>query len=1679
MDWDSNRAIVIDALDECSDPGEIKTIIELLSRLSSLKYIKVVLTSRPELLICLKFEEPHLEGTYQDFSLKKVPQDIIKRDIKAFFDYELAITKRNRNLTDWSPEESIQALTDMVHPLFIVAATVCRILNDPKHRFDPQHMLEKILEPRSTIGRGLSGVGSTYITVLDQLIGGIGDSYCRDLIIKQFQEIVGTIIILVTPLSINSLASFVSAGRKAVGGASISSPGPTCTVREVRGILDTLQSVLSVPKDNERQVRLLHASFRDFLTGADLKQHSNANFSSLWINQMERDKSIAIMCLEILSRCLRQNICRLKSPSSLRSSIDGETIEKYIKPEAQYACCYWVSHLERAEFRIHDKDMVHLFLQQYFIQWLEALSILGKAYDIILQIRTLQSMIAHDSIEVLEFINDAHRFVLASLSAIDATPLQLYSLSIIFAPRDSIIRKTFIDLIPKWIRTVPEVDTGWGPVLRVWDHDYNKAHAQNLVQDKPNPFANFEGIVRDSVNCGAIEFSPDGKILAFASDNLSITLYDSFTGAEVRTLRGHQDLIHGIKFSRDGKLIVSVSKDRTVKIWNSITGSLKLTLKGHKTSVKAAAFSPDGSSVFSIASDALLQWDCTSGDLQRVSKGLFTLGSGFKFSPNGRLLVSIPDDAITWIWNTKSKQAQAFLMSKEGGKAAINQRSLMVLSHDGKEIAAQGISANGKHRRVGVYSTATGEYLRTPLQAKPKRIYAMAFLPSGQLVVVSRRHRHARSLSLPTHPRWGLEDYDDSDSSIYPGSINLGPWERDFGTQRPSDVVFQNLSTGEHQVIDAWRDTYWGQWSSVIISHDGKLLLFLFCYPAKEQNRSGEFQSQIDVCGSTGRRIRQVKLLSPERISSHALSPGNKLVAAITCTGSITLHDFKTGALLRTLRLSAAPTADRVYHPAREDNQVGLAVRFSRDGKRIASAVGRTINIWDSQVRGAGLLETIEGQWHDIWGIDFASDGNLIVLGPDGAVKVLESGTGEPLQPVYNLEGNAYASVNAAAAISPDNNLLAATRAKELYLWHLPTGTQLLPYPPGCTEPEWYVYRRYSQLTRGRDLGWRNLIFTQDSNKIIVHTYSTDWMISRGLDIYTGPEHLPNLSVEPQMASRWSRLVSRIDTDTIPPTKSMAISPSGLFAMVSERVITLLDPAGREPEKHRWSFQLDRRGNDTLLSIGARCQDLQFWDTSTGVLIGSFYPPWGGKIPPKVLTFSTSASRVFMATRKGVASSSSKLKDSQRHTQRFFDVVKVWNGQIQTKTFSEGWRFVLNRSCIDRDESPPDERYYLPVPTCFSYDTTLFAIAMRDSIGIWDITDSEQAATCPVWYYDESSLVPSEEPRSIAQEFWRTVGSWFNSVPPPMSQDLESEDDRASHHRSFQPHVSVPIGSVISIALSPDNTLLASACEASQPFIKVWDLTKGELCCQWLWSEYSEDWRLVVETESLGLSFSPSGELLMAVGRQYIERTEEFGNQPSVNVYPLVIKIWRSDSGKLQRSFIYRQRIPLLSQDDIQRILQEIAISPDDKLIAMHTTDLPVSLGMEIPETRDVVLLDITTGEEVQKIHVNQHSASLRFSEDGLQLKTEFGVFDVDRGFKNTIYFSQSFHNIAVDGDWISRNGERIIWIPHRVRRGKHELNPYVYGNTVFLHTVAIQPILGFAPPNDEDECEDSAAREL
>ena len=137
-----------------------------------------------------------------------------------------------------------------------------------------------------------------------------------DILARRFRDTVGSIIVL-----FDSLSTVVLAGLSLALSETISIT------------LDPLKSVLNVPEDRNAPIQLLYPSFRDFLVNKDrcLDRY-------FWIDQGKAHHDIAKHCLCVMSKTLKRNICRLRTPGTLKNETEIGIVDQHLPYYVQYVC---------------------------------------------------------------------------------------------------------------------------------------------------------------------------------------------------------------------------------------------------------------------------------------------------------------------------------------------------------------------------------------------------------------------------------------------------------------------------------------------------------------------------------------------------------------------------------------------------------------------------------------------------------------------------------------------------------------------------------------------------------------------------------------------------------------------------------------------------------------------------------------------------------------------------------------------------------------------------------------------------------------------------------------------------------------------------------------------------------------------------------------------------------------------------------------------------------------------------------------------------------------------------------------------------------------------------------------------------------------------------------------------
>ena len=146
---------------------------------------------------------------------------------------------------------------------------------------------------RSTAGPE-NHLNEIYLTVLRNSIHKSYTEREREDLYNKRREILGSIVILSSPLAANALARLLCIPKQ-----------------DVDQTLEDLHAILDIPEDRTCPLRLHHPSFRDFLL--DKERCIDSNFQ---VEERQAYQTLADSCIRLMSTSLKQDICGIKAPRS-------------------------------------------------------------------------------------------------------------------------------------------------------------------------------------------------------------------------------------------------------------------------------------------------------------------------------------------------------------------------------------------------------------------------------------------------------------------------------------------------------------------------------------------------------------------------------------------------------------------------------------------------------------------------------------------------------------------------------------------------------------------------------------------------------------------------------------------------------------------------------------------------------------------------------------------------------------------------------------------------------------------------------------------------------------------------------------------------------------------------------------------------------------------------------------------------------------------------------------------------------------------------------------------------------------------------------------------------------------------------------------------------------------------
>ncbi|KKP00577.1 hypothetical protein THAR02_07302 [Trichoderma harzianum] len=345
------QVFMIDALDECQE--DLERLLDLIVNRAIGSRAKWIVSSRNWTGI-----EEKLSTISQNvrFSLELNEQSVSEA-VDHYITHKTARLKEAKKLDEETELVVRKYLTDNARGTFLWVALVCKELLKISVR--KRHMRKKMAEFPSDLG-------PLYERMMQQIRASEDFDLC--------ERILRLVSVLYRPVTLTELASLLEVENK-------------FDREDLEEAVASCGSFLVVRDD---LVRFVHQSAQDFLLR-----------DKMFVSELgSQHYTVFSRSLDILSVTLRRDMYNLRYPGALIEEYTPSQDQDILR-HAKYSCVYWVDHLkavndlerEKSMLSLRDNGIVHHFLKEKSLNWLEALSLIKKMPDAARVVRILKKLV--------------------------------------------------------------------------------------------------------------------------------------------------------------------------------------------------------------------------------------------------------------------------------------------------------------------------------------------------------------------------------------------------------------------------------------------------------------------------------------------------------------------------------------------------------------------------------------------------------------------------------------------------------------------------------------------------------------------------------------------------------------------------------------------------------------------------------------------------------------------------------------------------------------------------------------------------------------------------------------------------------------------------------------------------------------------------------------------------------------------------------------------------------------------------------------------------------------------------------------------------------------------------------------------------------------------------------------
>ena len=533
--------------------------------------------------------------------------------------------------------------------------------------------------------------------------------------------------------------------------------------------------------------------------------------------------------------------------------------------------------------------------------------------------------------------------------------------------------------------------------------------------------------------------SSDNKYLATCSEDKTIILWDFETQKEIKTIKGHENIISCIDINSENTQIATGEAGKEdngkylVKIWDIVTGNELRTFKPNAGRIRTVKFSDDGKFLFVGAQDKILKYDLETGSKVMDYIGFKIRLNDIKFSADLKFITAY-NEKLVIIWDVNSREPIKTIENTDAEFSALwvdKKANNIITGNNDNSIKIYNTFSGDESKKITLFRypifavTASNDNKTIAAADKKSEFFKLIDYNSGNEIISINAHKGRIGRIKFSNNNQLVITSGSWDKTVKVWSVNSGELVKTFSGLAKNIYQEAYIDSMRYYSVGKQRNRAFinymtknfknkkfkdknGEVSCVTLSNNKRYIAY------------GTSKNQSKIISAITGKVKYKFITQKSWIREIAFSNNDNYLA----TGSfeqLIIWDVKTGKEVISI--------DKKF-------KVPHAIRFSKDNKYIAVGCYKKAKIFEiatgKEVKSFSTKEVV-------YSVDFSTDGNYLATGEGNKTE-----EGKYKINIWNIEkGKAEKSFTAHTRqitnlrFTSDDKILASSGNRVIKLWDI------------------------------------------------------------------------------------------------------------------------------------------------------------------------------------------------------------------------------------------------------------------------------------------------------------------------------------------------------------------------------------------------------------------------------------------------------------------------------------------------------------------------------------------------------------------------------------------------------------------------------------------------------------------